>query len=289
MNSSKKKLFCIIYFLLSFTFTSLLAETVNIKKGEVLYEKHCAECHSLSLRGSAHGNELIGSIFLEKWQNDFELLYSIIAETMPPGNNHKITDNEYMDIFSYILARNNVENINLKNIAAINNDETDWVSFSDPSTIDRPEDRKSLFENKKLSEFIDLSIQDINYPNANDWTSWRRTPLSHGYTPLTNITKKNINDLKLKQKLMLEKAPKLLKDGGHIIYCVCSIIFSEGEGQIQKFLQNFKNFSLINCFSSIESFGMKSNNLPYFFTTPDLSSEQGGIDGFFIACLKKNY
>ena len=88
---------------------------------------------------------------------------------------------------------------------------------------------------------------------------------------------------------MLERASKLLKDDGCLIYCVCSIIFSEGEGQIQKFLQNFKNFSLINCFSSIESFGMKSNNLPYFFTTPDLSSEQGGIDGFFIACLKKNY
>ena len=203
MNSSKKKLFCIIYFLLSFTFTSLLAETVNIKKGEVLYEKHCAECHSLSLRGSAHGNELIGSIFLEKWQNDFELLYSIIAETMPPGNNHKITDNEYMDIFSYILSRNNVENINLKNIATINNDEENWVSFSDPSTIDRPEDRKSLFKNKKLSEFIDLSIHDINYPNANDWISWRRTPLSHGYTPLTNISKKNINDLKLSWSLTM--------------------------------------------------------------------------------------
>ena len=203
MNSSKKKLFCIIYFLLSFTFTSLLAETVNIKKGGVLYEKYCAECHSLYLRGSAHGNELIGSIFLEKWQNDFELLYSIIAETMPPGNNHKITDNEYIDIFSYILARNNVENINLKNIATINNDEEDWVSFSDPSTIDRPEDRKSLFKNKKLSEFIDLSIHDINYPNANDWTSWRRTPLSHGYTPLTNISKQNINDLKLSWSLTM--------------------------------------------------------------------------------------
>jgi Glucose dehydrogenase len=122
---------------------------------------------------------------------------------MPPGNNHKITDNEYMDIFSYILDRNNVENINLKNIATINNDEDDWVSFSDPSTIDRPEDRKSLFKNKKLREFIDLSIQDINYPNANDWTSWRRTPLSHGYTPLTNISKKNINDLKLSWSLTM--------------------------------------------------------------------------------------
>ena len=103
------------------------------------------------------------------------------------------------------------------------------------------------------------------------------------------VIKKNINDLKLKQKLMLEKASKLLKDGGYLIYCVCSIISSEGDEQIKTFLKNFKNFSLFNCFSPIESFGMVNNDMPYFFTTPDLSSEHGGIDGFFIACLKKNY
>ena len=43
----------------------------------------------------------------------------------------------------------------------------------------------------------------------------------------------------MKQKLMLERASKLLKDGGYLIYCVCSIIFSEGEEQIQTFLQKF--------------------------------------------------
>ena len=103
------------------------------------------------------------------------------------------------------------------------------------------------------------------------------------------VIKKNINDLKTKQKLMLERASKLLKDGGYIIYCVCSIIYSEGEEQIQTFLQNFKNFSLINCFSSIKSFGIVNNNPPYFFITPDFVTENGGIDGFFIACIKKNY
>ena len=60
MNSSKKKLFFIFYFLLSFTSASLLADIVGAKKGEALYEKHCSDCHSISLRGSAHGNELIG-------------------------------------------------------------------------------------------------------------------------------------------------------------------------------------------------------------------------------------
>ena len=103
------------------------------------------------------------------------------------------------------------------------------------------------------------------------------------------VIQKNINDLRIRQKLMLQKASKLLKNGGYLIYCVCSIIYSEGEEQIQKFLQNFKNFSLINCFNSIESFRIVNNNFPYFFITPDFVSENGGIDGFFIACLKKNY
>ena len=103
------------------------------------------------------------------------------------------------------------------------------------------------------------------------------------------VIKKNINDLKTKQKLMLERASKLLKDGGYLIYSVCSIIHSEGEEQIKTFLQNFKNFSLINYFSSIKSFGIVNNNPPYFFITPDLVKKNGGIDGFFIACLKKNY
>ena len=103
------------------------------------------------------------------------------------------------------------------------------------------------------------------------------------------VIKKNINDLKKKQKIMLERASKLLKNNGYLIYCVCSIINGEGEEQMKTFLQNFKNFSLINCFSSIKSFGIINNNPPYFFVTPDFITENGGIDGFFIACLKKNY
>ena len=47
---------------------------------------------------------------------------------------------------------------------------------------------KKLF--KKLKNFNNLSIDDVNYPNPNDWTSWRRSPLSHGFTPLNQINKK---------------------------------------------------------------------------------------------------
>ena len=66
MNRSKKKFFFIFLTCLSFIFTPLLvlAETNNKKNGEILYAENCADCQSLSLRGSSHGNELIGRIFI---------------------------------------------------------------------------------------------------------------------------------------------------------------------------------------------------------------------------------
>ena len=202
MDSSKKKLFNILFLLLAFNFEYLFAENIKLDRGKALYESHCADCHSVSLRGSAHGNELVGKIFLEKWKNNYKYLYSTITETMPPGDNHKISEYEYFEILAYILNKNDIENVNLTEIVNISKDEN-WVSFSDPSTIDRPEDRKSFFENKKLNKFINLTLKDINYPNANDWTSWRRTPLSHGYTPLNIINKKNVSNLKLSWSLTM--------------------------------------------------------------------------------------
>ena len=58
---------------------------------------------------------------------------------------------------------------------------------------------------KKLKNYNNLSIDAVNYPNPNDWTSWRRSPLSHGFTPLTQINKKNISNLKLSWSLTMSE------------------------------------------------------------------------------------
>ena len=48
---------------------------------------------------------------------------------------------------------------------------------------------------------------------------------------------KNIKNLIDKQKKMLEKSKSILKIGGYIVYCVCSIHSSEGSFQIENFLK----------------------------------------------------
>ena len=101
------------------------------------------------------------------------------------------------------------------------------------------------------------------------------------------VTEKKINPLIKKQSSMLKKASKLLKNGGCIVYSVCSLLRDEGEGQILKFINKEKNFYLKSIFSDLKSLGLilESNT---FITTPAHFSKNGGMDGFFIACIFKN-
>lgn len=102
------------------------------------------------------------------------------------------------------------------------------------------------------------------------------------------ITKKSLKDLILKQNLMLSHAKKILKSGGYLIYSVCSIISDEGETQVNNFLKENQNFSTVSPFEDLKKFTAKKNS-KYFLTTPDKYNNHGGIDGFFIACLRKNH
>lgn len=103
---------------------------------------------------------------------------------------------------------------------------------------------------------------------------------------------KDENDLKSlidTQKRILENAAVLLNDKGILIYCTCSLFKEEGEYQIQKFLENNKNFSRvpitpseIGGFSDAVTSQGDVRILPYHMTA------LGGMDGFYIARLRKN-
>ena len=95
----------------------------------------------------------------------------------------------------------------------------------------------------------------------------------------------NHKKLVSKQKLMIKKAATILNNGGLIIYSVCSILHSEGLNHIKEFVFKNKNFSLIKPNSKFEKFGNIHRNGTFMSTLADFKSV-GGIDGFFIACIK---
>ena len=107
---------------------------------------------------------------------------------------------------------------------------------------------------------------------------------------------KSANDIKQAARLqrqLLEMAGKALKEGGILLYTVCSIAKAEGEEQIQTFLEQNTDYRLLPIkindidFSGSKSLSLLISKEGYIRTLPYYSGPQGGMDSFFVAKLQK--
>ena len=107
---------------------------------------------------------------------------------------------------------------------------------------------------------------------------------------------KSANDIKQAARLqrqLLEMAGKALKEGGILLYTVCSIAKAEGEEQIQTFLEQNTDYRLLPIkindidFSGTKSLSLLISKEGYIRTLPYYSGPQGGMDSFFVAKLQK--
>jgi mono/diheme cytochrome c family protein len=68
-------------------------------RGQVVFNSTCANCHS--------NESLIGQTFVQSW-NDRRVydFYSLVRSTMPLDNPGGLTDQQYLDVVSYLLQAN---------------------------------------------------------------------------------------------------------------------------------------------------------------------------------------
>jgi len=90
------------------------------------------------------------------------------------------------------------------------------------------------------------------------------------------------------QAQMLAHAWTLLKPGGRLVFCTCSLFPDEGEVQIEQALETHADMSVDR-----DALAVKGID-PKWITSegglrlrPDYWPEVGGMDGFYIACLRK--
>ncbi len=90
------------------------------------------------------------------------------------------------------------------------------------------------------------------------------------------------------QAAMLDHALTLLKPGGRLVFCTCSLLPDEGECQIEDALARHKGLSVDR-----EALAMPGID-PAWITEegglrlrPDYWADKGGMDGFYVACLLK--
>lgn len=122
--------------------------------------------------------------------------------------------------------------------------------------IDSTKVIKKLYE-KADRVLIDAPCSGLGVLKRNPDSKWKLQP-------------EFIDNIKKVQAEVLENYSRIVKPGGQMVYATCSILPSENEGQIKKFLttENGKEFTFVKDVKILAS--------------------ESGFDGFYMALLQKN-
>lgn len=97
------------------------------------------------------------------------------------------------------------------------------------------------------------------------------------------ISYERIEEIKVKQKQILDNVARLVKPGGTLVYSTCTINSGENEEQVSEFLADHPDFEP-DCFDNILPVRLKSSHVNGMLT---LLPDEDGCEGFFIARLRR--
>lgn len=153
----------------------------------------------------------------------------------------------------------NLERMNLKDTVTIEiSDAASWKAKEPPKYI-----------------LLDAPCSATGTLRRHPDTAWLKSP-------------KDLEGLITIQERLLDHAAQILAPEGILIYCTCSLQKAEGEHQIERFLQKHESFirSPIHP-NEVGDYTEIINSNGDLRILPQHLSGQGGMDGFFIARLKK--
>ena len=175
------------------------AQAANGKKN---YDRYCADCHHMSLKGTGHGPELAGPNFLAKWSarpTSELILYN--SELMPPQAPGSLGESINVDITAHMLRINGgvagdealqadsgllvgaAIGVEIKDSSEAVEGEEKWESWEKAGTIEDVARAASGFINKEVADFMPVTDQMLQRPPPADWLSWRRTLDGPGLQP----------------------------------------------------------------------------------------------------------
>ena len=169
----------------------------QFERGAVLYQQECGLCHGSGLDDGA-APALIGSTFRKTWSMlgaNVAELYNRIATTMPPREDNLLTEDQNLDILSYMLGLNNV----LQGTEALRN-EYDYLAAIPIARGDELLDISTSFIEGLYGmeptgigpDMIELLNAD---GNSNEWLHHNKSYKGIRYSSLDEINTSNVDSL----------------------------------------------------------------------------------------------
>jgi len=171
--------------------------------GEAAYQQQCAACHGDNLEGFELAPSLSGNFFTRRWGGKAVSELAAELRRMPPEQVEGLDDRVYSNILAYLLQQNGAE-------AGENPLPTEVATMNElliPAQVIRrqrsPRQRLAylsngpILPNSRLNDLRPVSNEMLLNPPADDWLVWRRTHANLGHSPLDQINKGNVSDLRM--------------------------------------------------------------------------------------------
>jgi alcohol dehydrogenase (cytochrome c) len=186
--------------------------------GQAAYSQSCAECHLESMQGSFEAPALAGPNFLGYWGGRSVVELLDVARSMPPDAEGSLSDDAYASIVAYILWQNGFpagsEPLNAVASGALEG--ATGTTPGDPPAartaaggrgpapagggagfVGRGGSPGGTETRRAVTDFRPVSDAELADPDPGDWLMYRRTFDGHGYSPLDQIDRENVDDLRL--------------------------------------------------------------------------------------------
>jgi alcohol dehydrogenase (cytochrome c) len=175
-------------------------------QGKIDYAKSCASCHGQNLSGGEFASALNGNSFSQNWGGrTADALFTYVNTKMPPSNPGELGAEANAQIVAYLLQVNGTQ----AGDAPLPTDTRELATMTIPrgptqrsapmmplSPLAPP--MKPFVLPNPLDKITPVTDELLGNPPAGEWLLWRRTYDDHGFSPLVQINKRNVGDLRVK-------------------------------------------------------------------------------------------
>jgi alcohol dehydrogenase (cytochrome c) len=155
------------------------AAPTNAAAGRATYVAACASCHLPDRSGRNEAPSLANADFTSRWSGRPAELAAYIQKAMPPTDAGSLTDEAAADLATFLLEP-----------AA-----ADAVAQADAAP--RSTTRTGVIVAGEVKNYTPVTDAMLRNPDPGDWLMARRNYQGWSYSPLAQITRENVKNLKL--------------------------------------------------------------------------------------------
>jgi PQQ-dependent dehydrogenase (methanol/ethanol family) len=171
--------------------------------GEAAYKQSCASCHGQNLDDGEFAPPLKGVEFRGRWggTQPAEPLFTYMEERMPPSAPGSLGANVYAQILAYMFRENGMQPSLTQPLPS---DPAALRKLMMPGFIGGPSGGLAFgvdippapSRRSPLEHYSAVTDAMLANPPAGEWLNWRRTLDAQGFSPLRQITKQNIAEMR---------------------------------------------------------------------------------------------